>query len=186
MGAGGGTAAVQVDADVADDMLGTWRAVGVKNHIVSRFRTRCLALSNPPGMLQQALQSFKVAAVNGETILIHQIANVVFCTHETFPIVLLEQPLNHLNFDRLSEVCTWLTTLPVYMFHGELTAALILYAYDKPDLNAVDHAVRMVLNYQASLEQPLHHQSFVEIVAQVMAQQPPPELVAFLARDVTH
>ena len=40
------------------------------------------------------------------------------------------------------------------MFHGELTAALILYAYDKPDLNAVDHAVRMVLNYQASLEQP--------------------------------
>ena len=72
------------------------------------------------------------------------------------------------------------------MFHGELTAALILYAYDKPDLNAVDHAVRMVLNYQASLEQPLHHQAFVEIVAQVMAQQPPPELVAFLARDVTH
>lgn len=94
--------------------------------------------------------------------------------------------MNHLNFDRLSEVCAWLTTLPVYMFHGELTAALILYAYDKPDLNAVDHAVRMVLNYQASLEQPLHHQSFVEIVEQVMAQQPPPELVAFLARDVTH
>ena len=48
--------------------------------------------------------------------------------------------MNNLNFDRLSDVCGWLTTLPVYMFHGELTAALILYAYDKPDLSAVDPA----------------------------------------------
>jgi hypothetical protein len=94
--------------------------------------------------------------------------------------------VNNLNFDRLSEVCGWLTTLPVYMFQGELTAALILYGYDKPDLGAVDHAVRMVLNYQASLEQPLHHQSFIEIAEQVMEQQPPPELVAFLAREFTH
>jgi hypothetical protein len=72
------------------------------------------------------------------------------------------------------------------MFQGELTAALILYGYDKPDLGAVDHAVRMVLNYQASLEQPLHHQTFIEIVEQVMEHQPPPELVAFLAREFTH
>ena len=94
--------------------------------------------------------------------------------------------MNNLNFDRLSDVCGWLTTLPVYMFQGELTAALILYAYDKPDLSAVDHAVRMVLNYQASLEQPMHHQAFIDIVEQVMAQRPPPELIAFLAREVTH
>ena len=94
--------------------------------------------------------------------------------------------MNNLNFDRLSEVCGWLTTLPVYMFQGELTAALILYGYDKPDLGAVDHAVRMVLTSQASLEQPLHHQTFIEIVEQVMEHQPPPELVAFLAREFTH
>ena len=94
--------------------------------------------------------------------------------------------MDNLNFDRLSEVCGWLTTLPVYMFPGELTAALILYAYDKPDLSAVDHAVRMVLNYQASLAQPLHHQAFVEMIEQVQAQRHPPELVAFLAREVTH
>ena len=94
--------------------------------------------------------------------------------------------MNTVNFDRLSDVCGWLTTLPVYMFHGELTAALILYAYDKADLISVDHAVRMVLNYQASLEQPLHHRAFIDIVEQVMAQQPPPELVAFLAREITH
>ena len=94
--------------------------------------------------------------------------------------------MNNLDFDRLSAVCGWLATLPVYMFQGELTAALILYAYENPDLGEVDHAVRMVLNYQASLQQPLYHQTFIEIVEQVMEQQPPPELVAFLAREVTH
>ena len=62
--------------------------------------------------------------------------------------------LKNLDFNRLSVVCAWLNTLPVYMFKGELTAALILYAYDAVDLDAVDHAVRIVLNYQASLEQP--------------------------------
>ena len=34
---------------------------------------------------------------------------------------------------------------------------------------------------QASLEQPMHHQAFINIVEQVMAQRPPPELIAFLA-----
>ena len=32
----------------------------------------------------------------------------------------------------------------------ELTAALVLFAYQHSDLGAVDHAARIVLNYQAS------------------------------------
>ena len=72
------------------------------------------------------------------------------------------------------------------MFQGQLTAALLLYAYDKTDLPSVDHAVRVVLNYQASLEQPMYHQRFIETVEQVLLQQPPAALVAFLAREVTH
>ena len=94
--------------------------------------------------------------------------------------------MNSLDFERLAEVCTWLNTLPVYMFRGQLTAALLLYAYDKTDLSSVDHAVRVVLNYQASLEQPMDHRRFIETVEQVFQQQPPAALVAFLAREVTH
>ena len=186
MGRSGVIFFVYFDTDVGDDMLGARRAIGVKNQIVGSLRPRGLAFRNPLGVLKEPLKGFEITAIDGETILIHQIANVGFCTHETFLLVLPEQPLNNLNFDRLSEVCGWLTTLPVYMFHGELTAALIVYAYERPDLNAVDHAVRMVLNYQASLEQPLHHKAFIDMVEQVLAQQPPPELVAFLAREVTH
>ena len=44
----------------------------------------------------------------------------------------------HVDFERLSEVCGWLNTLPVYMFSGELTAALVLFAYQHSDLGAVD------------------------------------------------
>jgi hypothetical protein len=94
--------------------------------------------------------------------------------------------LKNLDFNRLSVVCAWLNTLPVYMFKGELTAALILYAYDAVDLDAVDHAVRIVLNYQASLEQPLGFEEFLKLVEQVKSERPPAELVAFLARDTTH
>ena len=94
--------------------------------------------------------------------------------------------VNSLDFDRLAKVCAWLNTLPVYMFQGQLTAALLLYAYNKADLSSVDHAVRVVLNYQASLEQPIDHQRFIETVEQVLRQQPPAALVAFLAREVTH
>jgi hypothetical protein len=43
-----------------------------------------LAFSNPLGVLKEALKGFEVAAVDGETIPIHQIANVGLCTHETF------------------------------------------------------------------------------------------------------
>lgn len=98
--------------------------------------------------------------------------------------------MNNLDFHRLSTVCGWLNTLPLYMFQGELTASLMLHAYaaleDGGRLESMDHGVRMVLNYQASLEQPLHHQQFVEILEQVLAGQPPEELVAFLARETTH
>ena len=45
------------------------------------------------------------------------------------------------DFDRLSAVCAWINTLPVYMFSGELTAALLLLAYEEDDLDVVDHAV---------------------------------------------
>ena len=94
--------------------------------------------------------------------------------------------LRNLDFHRLTAVCEWLNTLPVYMFKGELTAALMLYAYEAADLSSVDHSVRIVLNYQASLEEPLVHESFIELVEQVRSQQPPRELVEFLARDTTH
>lgn len=94
--------------------------------------------------------------------------------------------LKNLDFHRLSVVCAWINTLPVYMFKGELTASLMLYAYDAPELEAVDHAVRIVLNYQASLEEPLAYDAFLALVEQVKGQQPPPELVAFLARETTH
>ena len=92
----------------------------------------------------------------------------------------------HVDFERLSEVCGWLNTLPVYMFRGELTAALVLFAYQHSDLGAVDHAARIVLNYQASLEAPLAHEHFVSRVERVMENEPPAELVEFLARDATH
>ena len=90
------------------------------------------------------------------------------------------------DFDRLSAVGAWINTLPVYMFSGELTAALLLLAYEKDDLDVVDHAVRMVLNYQASLQAPMHHEGFIEMVEQVMSGTPPEVLVRFLAREVTH
>ncbi len=90
------------------------------------------------------------------------------------------------DFDRLSTVCAWINTLPVYMFSGELTAALVLLAYEEDDLDVVDHAVRMVLNYQASLQAPMHHEGFIEMVKQVMLGTPPEALVRFLAREATH
>ena len=90
------------------------------------------------------------------------------------------------DFEQLSKVCHWLNTLPVYMFSGELTAALILYACGRTDMSEVDHAVRVVLNYQASFVEPMEHQKFIETVKLVLSQQPPHELVAFLGRDVTH
>ena len=90
------------------------------------------------------------------------------------------------DFDRLSAVGAWINTLPVYMFSGELTAALLLLAYEEDDLGAVDHAVRMILNYQASFEAPMHHEEFIEMVKQVMDQNPPEALVRFLAREATH
>ena len=74
------------------------------------------------------------------------------------------------DFDRLSVVCAWLNSLPLYMFSGELTAALMLFAYDRNDINLVDPAVRAVLTYQASLEGPMHYE----------------ELVDFLSCEVTH
>ena len=89
------------------------------------------------------------------------------------------------DFDRLSAVGAWINTLPVYMFSGELTAALLLLAYED-DLDVVDHAVRMVLNYQASLQAPMHHEGFIEMVKQVMSGTPPEALVRFLAREATH
>ena len=95
--------------------------------------------------------------------------------------------MNHLaDFDRLSAVGAWINTLPVYMFSGELTAALLLLAYEENDLDVVDHAVRMVLNYQASLEAPMHYEGFIEMVKQVKAETPPQALVRFLARETTH
>jgi len=94
--------------------------------------------------------------------------------------------LKNLDFHRLSAVCAWINTLPIYMFKGELTASLMLYAYDAPDLGAVDHAVRIVLNYQASLKEPLTYEAFLDLVEKVKSQQPPAELVAFLARETTH
>lgn len=94
--------------------------------------------------------------------------------------------MTNLDFHRLSEMCAWINTLPVYMFQGELTAALLIYAYDKDDLTQVDHAVRMVLNFQAFLAEPLHYQAFIKTVELVMIKEPPPELVSFLAREVTH
>ena len=90
------------------------------------------------------------------------------------------------DFDRLSAVCAWINTLPVYMFSGELTAALLLLAYEEDDLDVVDHAVRMVLNYQASLEAPMHHEGFIEMVKQVKSKTPPEPLVRFLAREAIH
>lgn len=92
----------------------------------------------------------------------------------------------HVDFGRLSAVCGWLNTLPVYMFSGELTAALVLFAYERSDLGAVDHAARIVLNFQASLEAPLTHEQFIEMVEQVMDNNPPASLVEFLARETTH
>ena len=90
------------------------------------------------------------------------------------------------DFDRLSAVGAWINTLPVYMFSGALTAALLLLAYEEDDLDVVDDAVRMVLNYQASLEAPMHHERFIEMVKRVMAETPPEVLVRFLAREATH
>ena len=90
------------------------------------------------------------------------------------------------DFDRLSVVGAWINTLPVYMFSGELTAALVLLAYEEDDLGPVDHAVRVVLNYQASLEAPMQHERFIEMVKQVMARKAPEVLVQFLAREATH
>ena len=90
------------------------------------------------------------------------------------------------DFDRLSTVGAWINTLPVYMFSGELTAALVLLAYEEDDLGVVDHAVRMVLNFQASLEAPMQHEAFIEVVKKVMARNPPEALVRFLAREATH
>ena len=90
------------------------------------------------------------------------------------------------DFDRLSVVCAWLNSLPLYMFSGELTAALMLFAYDRNDINLVDPAVRAVLTYQASLEGQMHYEKFIDMVANVVDHNPPKELVDFLSCEVTH
>ena len=92
----------------------------------------------------------------------------------------------HVDFERLSAVCGWLNTMPVYMFSGELTARLMMFAYAHADLGAVDHAARIVLNFQASLEAPLPHEQFIVMVEQVIDNRPPVALVEFLSREATH
>ena len=57
--------------DIADDVLGSRRAVGVNNQIVSGLLTRPLPFCDPLSLLEQFLEFCEVAAVDGEAILIH-------------------------------------------------------------------------------------------------------------------
>ena len=95
-------------------------------------------------------------------------------------------PIHDLDQEQLEKVCAWLNGLPVYMFTGALTRSLLRLAYLAPDLDKVDHNVRLVLNYQASLIEPLEAQAFVALVQECMTGQIPPKVRAFLEHDTLH
>ena len=94
--------------------------------------------------------------------------------------------MDELDQQRLAQVCQWLNGLPVYMFSGELTAGLLKMGYQRDDLPKLDHAVRIVLNYQASLLEPMPADTFLYHTQRVLQGRVANEIVTFLARETTH
>lgn len=72
------------------------------------------------------------------------------------------------------------------MFAAALSARLIDFAYGKPDLQKVDSAVRAILVYQGSLEEPIAAAEFVDLCEQLYAGSVPEHIAAFLQREQTH
>ena len=88
--------------------------------------------------------------------------------------------------ERFETACGWFTTLPNYMFTPAWSAALLQFAYQQPEIQNVDRAVRAVLTYQGSLLEPLAADAFIGLCAQCYAGHPPLEVREFLERENTH
>ena len=91
-----------------------------------------------------------------------------------------------LDEKRFQAACGWFTTLPNYMFTSELSAALLTFAYQQPEIDQVDRAVRMVLTYQGSLLEPLSPVDFLAFAEQCYFGSVPGPIHDFLDRETTH
>ena len=94
--------------------------------------------------------------------------------------------IEDLDPERFETACGWFTTLPNYMFTPALSAALLQFAYQQPEIQNVDRAVRAILTYQGSLLEPLAADAFIGLCAQCYAGHPPLEVREFLERENTH
>lgn len=84
-----------------------------------------------------------------------------------------------LNLSKLRDICGWLNSLPVYMFTGELTLELLKFCYNCENLDNADRCVRAVLNYQASLVNPLEPELFIDYAQRAYDGSIPEELTSF-------
>ncbi len=72
------------------------------------------------------------------------------------------------------------------MFAAPLSARLLDFAYGKADLQKVDRAVRAILVYQGSLEEPIAAAEFVDLCEQLYADTVPAHIAEFLQREQIH
>ena len=91
-----------------------------------------------------------------------------------------------LDAERFETACGWFTTLPNYMFAPALSAGLLRFAYQQPEIERVDRSVRAVLTYQGSLPEPLAADEFLVLCDKCYAGHPPLEIREFLERENTH
>ena len=91
-----------------------------------------------------------------------------------------------LDPERFETACGWFTTLPNYMFAPALSAGLLRFAYQQPEIERVDRSVRAVLTYQGSLLEPLAADEFLVLCDKCYAGHPPLEIREFLERENTH
>ena len=91
-----------------------------------------------------------------------------------------------LDPERFETACGWFTTLPNYMFAPALSAGLLRFAYQQPEIERVDRSVRAVLTYQGSLLEPLAADEFVGLCDKCYAGHPPLEIREFLERENPH
>lgn len=94
--------------------------------------------------------------------------------------------IEDLDPERFETACGWFTSLPNYMFAPALSAGLLQFAYQQPEIERVDRAVRAVLTYQGSLLEPLSARDFITLCDQCYVGRPPLAMREFLQRDSTH
>ena len=93
--------------------------------------------------------------------------------------------IEDLDPERFETACGWFTTLPNYMFTPALSAALLQFAYQQPEIQNVDRACGS-FNLSGFLLEPLAADAFIGLCAQCYAGHPPLEVREFLERENTH